>query len=410
MTSKNISLSGSEPAERREATLEDPCTLPRWKTWVVQWDVTHFAIALAFAAFSGMWKAVCVFYSRIDIPKFVFVSLWYIALVVLAAAFAVYVLRIIIWPKSIAFDFANPRMVNFFFVPVIVGTLLVIGAPINVTSFSSRAAAFYVLLAYQVGLSLYLSGEWLFGSALIDVVHPLVFMQVIGYFLLTNIAASLLLMEIAVALCAVGTLFWVLIFVTNFQHTSSALQRRSEKPQPTFFLFIAPPAQAAIALFMLSVALSDNPQRNVTGLLATPKVNVWPLAAKAALYIDLFIYALIFRVFPSFWTQKFAIVWWAYIFPLSAAASATVVYTGSTNAATFWDVLSGMLVAIATIAMIVVTVSTVWGLQAGKLPRNQVALASYREQCDQSERRMSNLNHSLQYKLDADPNLAVVVQ
>lgn len=369
------------PPPRRDASLSDPCTLPRWRAWVVQWDVTHFAIALAFAAFAAMWKTVCVFYEPVTVPKFIFTTLWSIALAVLAIATAIYALRVIIWPRSVAHDFANPRMVNFFFVPVIVGTLLVVGAPNVAMSRTARAVAFYILAAYQLVLSLYLYGEWLFGSALIDVVHPVVFMQVIGYFLLGNLAASLMLMELAVALVAVGVLFWVLVFVTNFQHTSSALQRRAEKPQPTFFLFIAPPAQAAIAIFLVSVALSKDARRNAAGLLFVPRGMRWPVAAKAALYIDLFIYALICRVFPSFWTQKFAIVWWAYIFPLSAASSATVVYAGSTDAHLFWHVLSGMLVAIATIAMAIVSVATLWGLQAGKLPRNQVALNTYREQC-----------------------------
>ncbi len=357
-----------------------PTPIKPWRKWLVQWDVTHFAIALAFSAFAAMWKSVCINYTRLDVPKALFSVLWVGAIIVLVVVLVLYIARLVIWPEAIRFDFRNPRMVSFFFVPVIIGSILAIGAPVYVMNAIAHKIAFFILAAYQTALSLFLCGEWLFGSALIDVVHPVVFMQVIGYFLLANLAARLFYVQLAVACMSVGAILWFLLFVTNFQHTSTALERRSEKPQPTFFLFIAPPAQAAIALFLIGAALEGGGGiPNSIGLLRVPLTVKWPLLASVALYIDLFLYGLIFRLFPSFWAHKFAIVWWAYIFPLSAAASATVIRSRGDSATIFWPILSGVLVTIATIAMIIVTVATVWGLKAGKLPCNPNAVTAYRD-------------------------------
>ena len=363
-----------------------------WRRWLIQWDVTHFAIALATSAFATMWNIVCSHFTMLVIPRLLSVIVWFDALVILLIVLTIYVARIVLWPGSILFDFRDPKMVSFFFVPVIVGCLLTLGAPTFAMSYVAHKAAFFALGAYQVGLSIYLSGEWLFGSALIDVAHPVVFMQVIGYFLLGSLASKLFYVELAIASVSVGSLFWVLIFVTNFQHTSIGLTRRSEKPQPTFFLFIAAPAQATIALFLLGIVIESGSEiRSSTGLLQVPLNTNWNILSKGALYIDLFIYALIFRLFPTFWTQKFAITWWAYIFPLSAAASATVLRASSVTHSVFWAVLSGLLVYIATVAMITVLIATVWGMKVGRLPQNASAVTAY---CDHIEQRSkSNLKN-----------------
>ncbi len=364
-----------------------------WRRWLVQWDVTHFAIALATSAFASMWKIVCSHFPMLTVPQTLPVLGWFGAVVTLLIVLAIYVARIKLWPASILFDFRNPKMVSFFFVPVIIGCLLTLGAPPFFMSYVGHKAAIFTLGAYQVGMSIYLAGEWLFGSVLIDVAHPVVFMQVIGYFLLGILASELFYVELATAFVSVGSLFWILIFVTNFQHTSIGLSRRSEEPSPTFFLFIAPPAQAAIALFLLGIAINEEGEiRGSARLLQVPVNAEWNILAKAVLYIALFIYALMFRLFPTFWTQNFAITWWAYIFPLSAAASATVLRANSASHSVFWAVLSRFLVYIATVAMITVLIATVWGMKVGRLPQNPNALSAYFEHIQQRSELNSKNN------------------
>lgn len=371
--------SSTDVTEPLPKTKPESASLPptTWSGKLAQWDISHFAISLALSAFTAMWKSVSPTYI-IHIPSVAYIALWGISLSVAGLTLALYLLRAILWPRSIMWDFRNPRLVNFFFVPVIMGSMLTVGAPDSVMGALPRKIALGVLTTYQVLLSVYLYGEWLFGNALIEVTHPVLFMQVIGYFLMSNLASTLMLIELARALVAVGLVFWAVVFVTNFQHTSSELRRRQEKPAPTFFLFIAPPAAASIALAMLSMATTGS--LGDDGFLVPAADFAWPQHAKAVLYVDLFIYLIIFRVFPAFLTDKFAIVWWAYIFPLSAAAGAAFARGRFTSGGTedlFWQILSGLLVGIATLALAIVAVSTFWGIAQGRLPSNQGALAAY---------------------------------
>lgn len=331
-----------------------------WRHVLVQWDISPSAIPLAVSAFTVMWKAVYKHYI-LNVPSAAYIFFWCIALSMLVLTLLLYTLRISVWPGSILWDFRNPRLVNFFFIPVIVGSLLIVGAPDFVMDAACLKVAFYVLTTYQVALSVYIYGEWLFGSALIDVVHPLMFLQIMGWFSLGNIAASLMLIEESRALISIGLLFWGVIFVTNFQHMSTAISQRSEKTAPTFCLFIAAPAQAAISVARFSAARAGTLGKD--GLMVPPSDFVRPAEANVTLYVDLFVYLIIIRVHPTFWTQNFAIAWWAYIFPLSAAAAASMSRCCQTGSL-FWPILSGLLVFIASIALSIVAISTVWGVSA----------------------------------------------
>lgn len=232
--------------------------------------------------------------------------------------------------------------------------------------------SFYCLASYQVLLTLYLYGEWLFGAQPTNFIHPLVFMQTIGFFLVANIGAIARLEDQARAMFSVGCLFWLLVFITNFQHVAIALDRRKERPQPTFFLFIAPPAQAAAAVVVMDLAESQAQ----SGLLDTATPGEWPELAQGFLFVDLFLYLLIFRLFPTFWTSTFAVTWWAYIFPMSAAAG-SVIWRYRSESILFYGILGIILGLIACIAMLVVSIATTWAFLTQRLPRNLASRKAY---------------------------------
>ncbi len=143
-----------------------------WRHKLVQWDVTHFAIPLSFSAFAAMWKAASAHYVRVPIPDAIYIVLWSLALFMLLVTLSLYLARLALWRSAVLWDFNNPRLVNFFFMPVIIGSLLLIGAPDALMRRDARRGAFVALTAYQVLLSVYLYGEWLFGSVLIASCTP----------------------------------------------------------------------------------------------------------------------------------------------------------------------------------------------------------------------------------------------
>lgn len=355
--------------------------IPAWRRWVVQWDISHNAVALAFFAFTAMWQTASLHFGMVSVPAPVWYTLYFISCLILALCASLYLIRAIVFPRAVVSDFNHPRLISFFFLPVMIGALCILTTPPFLRSRAEFVVGFYLLGAYQLTLGLYLYGEWLFGANPPAFIHPLVFMQTIGYFLLCNVGASSFLVDQAFAFFSVGCLFWLLVFITNFQHLSPALDKRSERPQPTFFLFIAPPAQAALSFVILqkSKEMRDKlieDQLPVTGLLDITKAMPWPELSEAFLYIDLFLYLLMFRIFPTFWTQKFSVSWWAYIFPLSAAATTTI-WRYKNEDSMFWGVLSALLGVIACIAMTVVSCFTVWSLATGRTPNNPACQAAY---------------------------------
>lgn len=349
--------------------------VPSWKAWVVQWDMSHNSIPLAFFAFTAMWQTAARHFHVVKIPSVIWYTLYVTSCVILAISAVITILRIIVYPRAVVGDFQHPRLMNFFFMPVIIGALCVLTTPPGFLSVTSFKVAFYGLSTYQLVFTLYFFGEWLFGSHPTIFIHPLVFMQTIGFFLVANIGATAHLTEPAWAMFSIGTLLWLLVFFTNFQHVALALDKKQERPAPTFFLFIAPPAQAAIALVVLESAAEQ--AENISSLLQIPKEFKWPIPAKNFLYIDLFMYMLIFRLFPTFWTSKFSVSWWAYIFPLSAAASATIWRSQSEPGNKFWCILSVLFGLMACIAMIVVLGFTITSIWRGQTPRNESCLATF---------------------------------
>lgn len=368
-----------ETDERMSESDSNQHTIPAWRAWVVQWDMSHNSIPLAFFAFTAMWQTAARCFPMIHIPAAIGYVFYIVSWVILAMSAVLTVLRIFVYPRSIVGDFKHPRLMNFFFMPVIIGALLILTTPPSLRSVTLFRTAFYTLSTYQLLLTLYFFGEWLLGSHPTIFIHPLVFMQTIGFFLLANIGATAHLSEHAWAMLSIGTLLWLLVFFTNFQHVALALDKKRERPSPTFFLFIAPPAQAAIALLVLEAAKQASAENLPTDrLVDVMRVGQWPISAKNFLYIDLFMYMLIFRLFPTFWTVKFSVSWWAYIFPLSAAASATILRCHSQPNSTLWRVLAALFAILACIAMIVVLTFTITSIWRGQTPRNENCLAAYK--------------------------------
>lgn len=356
---------------------EDIEFVPAWRRWIVQWDMSHSSIPLAFFAFTSMWQTASNHYGMLTLPSEIWYMLYFTSCSILVITIVLLCVRICVYPMAIIQDFKHPRLMNFFYTPVIIGALCILTTPSFARSIIQFRIGFYILSSYQILLALYMFGEWLFGSHPTIFIHPLVFMQTIGFFLLANIAASIHLMEQAWSMLTIGALLWLLVFITNFQHVALALDKQREKPTPTFFLFIAPPAQAAVALVVLNEA-TFTMQQHITSFTFVDLVekHAWPIQAKLVLYIDLFLYLLVLRLFPTFWTSKFSIAWWAYIFPLSAGASVTI-WRYSCDGGTFWGVLASIMALIACIAMIVVLGFTLWSLWSASTPRNASILVAY---------------------------------
>lgn len=347
-------------------------SIPAWRRFIVQYDFSHNAIPLAFFAFTLMLQTITTRLDIINLPQVLPTLFFIFSLIILVISSLITLLRIIIFPPAVFADFFHSRLTNFFFLPAIIGPIALLAAPSSIRSFTAYRLGFYVIGTYQVLLSLYHNGEWLFAAAPTRSIYPLVFMQTIGFFLLSILASISHLPDHAFFMLSVGLLFWLLVFFTNFQHVSLVLGKQIERPQPAFFLFIAPPAQAAIAFVFLDAAEASP----ATGLLDVSGQLPWSRPAEAMLYIDLFLYLLVFRLIPTWWREDFKVAWWAYVFPLSGAASAAILRYQSEDTL-FWAIIAITMSVIAVLAMVGVFGLSVWAFWTGRAPVNNTCLASY---------------------------------
>lgn len=302
--------------------------------------------------------------------------------------------RAMIFPALVRQDFNHPRLIHCFFMPVLIACLFVLTTPPWLRMYGLFVTTALVFGIYHVGLSLYVISDWLLSYDLTDNTHPLVFLHTIGFFMLSSVSSYAGLFDAAWAFFTVGALMWIVVFGTIMQNMVSALTRRRETAQPTYFIFIGPPAQALFAAIAFEgCKMAAREGSAPATLLTLPKSLEWSQLAESAFYIDMFLYALMLRLLPSIVSADFLVTWWAYIFPLSAGAGASLLRLHHVGGS-FWLACSVITVSIACVAMVLVCVFMGMSLMAGDLPKNPTSLKYYRQYfCE--ERSSSNWGRDL---------------
>lgn len=161
----------------------------------------------------------------------------------------------------------------------------------------------------------------------------------------------------------VGALFWMLIFIAMFSFFSKALAGELESPSPTLFLFIAPPAVAAMAWMNISRARGESPMNDV--------VRFWSA-------MDGLFYLMLIRLAPVFVRIRFNIGCWAYVFPTGAAAGLAVELTRVFDASLLEMAAAGM-AGVCCIMAGIMWVLTVRAVRTGRIPHNPAAVRRHCE-------------------------------
>jgi len=328
---------------------------------IVQFNINHFGPALGFSAVTRVCNALGFDFGLFTIPDWIWIVLWFVTSVLLALSFILYILRIIIFPQGVLLDFRDNTRVNFFAAPLIVMVNLLVKIP---TFFRPNQTAitvfFYVLFIYQLLLSLYIYGEWLFGRRnILGQVHPLYNMAIIGYLVLVILGAQSDQRDAAVFCQSVGLLFWLLIFFALFQRLASSKHgaHTRQHPGPMMFLFVAPLGAAALSSYAMSM------------LATTSAASAFYMGlSEFFIMIDSFVYLLLLRLLPTFWTNTFTMTMWAYVFPLSTASTAMIGYSIQQQMV-FWDVIAVIQTLVAVLACTLVACFTVYFTVKGKIPQ-----------------------------------------
>lgn len=284
--------------------------LPEDQEWpfLLRYPVTTFGICLGVSSQAMLWKNLASNTSTefLNISPEVNRVLWFISVLLFAVVASTYLLKMILYFKAVQREYYHPVRINFFFAPWVVLLFLSIGIPPSITT-KLPPFLWYVLMAPISFLELKLYGQWMSGGKrrLSKVANPSNHISVVGNFVGAYLGATMGLKEGPLFFFAVGLAHYTVLFVTLYQRLPTA-QTLPKDLHPVFFLFVAGPSIGSMAWAKLS--------------------GSFDFGSRIIYFIALFLYfSLAFRIhfFRGF---KFSLTWWAYTFPMTGAAIATIKY------------------------------------------------------------------------------------
>uniref|UniRef100_A0A0E0C281 Uncharacterized protein n=1 Tax=Oryza meridionalis TaxID=40149 RepID=A0A0E0C281_9ORYZ len=308
--------------------------LPSDKTWpfLLRFPVSAFGICLGVSSQAILWKTVATSTPTrfLHVTTKVNLVLWCVSLALMCVIAAIYACKVVFFSEAVRREYYHPIRVNFFFAPWIACLFLAIGVPPSVAMELPRWL-WYALMTPILCMELKIYGQWMSGGQrrLSKVANPSNHLSVVGNFVGALLGASMGLKEGPVFFFSVGLAHYTVLFVTLYQRlpTNETLPKELH---PVFFLFVAAPSVACMAW------------AKITG--------EFGLGSRVAYFIAMFLYASLAVRINFFRGFKFSLAWWAYTFPMTGAAIASIRYsTEVDNAFT-----KALCVALSVLAMLTV--------------------------------------------------------
>ncbi|XP_050386691.1 S-type anion channel SLAH2-like isoform X3 [Argentina anserina] len=358
------------PADRYFDALEGPeldtlraseeIMLPEDKQWpfLLRYPISAFSICLGVSSQAILWKtlptsASTKFLHSSLIPNLV---LWWIAVATLVVIAFIYLLKIIFYFEAVRREYFHPVRINFFFSPFIALLFLAIGVPPSISS-NLHPALWYVLMAPLLCLELKIYGQWMSGGQrrLSKVANPVNHLSIVGNFVGALLGASMGLREGPIFFFAVGMAHYMVLFVTLYQRLTTNETVIPKELHPVFFLFVAAPSVASMAWTRIQ--------------------GSFDVGSRIGYFISIFLYLSLAIRINFFRGFKFSLAWWAYTFPMTGAAVATIKYSNEvTNIATqAFAVLLSVIATLVVFALFITTVLHAFVLQ--DLFPNDLAIA-----------------------------------
>lgn len=317
--------------------------LPEDKQWpfLLRYPISSFGICLGLSSQAIMWKNLSTSASM----KFLHVSLnvnlimWCLSVALMAIVAFTYILKVIFYFEAVRREYYHPIRVNFFFAPWIALLFLALGVPPSVAK-DLNGSLWYVLMTPILILELKIYGQWMSGGQrrLSKVGNPSNHLSIVGNFVGALLGASMGLKEGPIFFFAVGLAHYTVLFVTLYQRlpTNETLPKELH---PVFFLFVAAPSVASLAWAKIH--------------------GSFDFGSRIAYFIALFLYCSLAVRVNFFRGFRFSLAWWAYTFPMSGAAIATLRYSIEVpNIIT--RALSVVLCILATVTVTALLVTTVY--------------------------------------------------
>ncbi|KAF2315548.1 hypothetical protein GH714_040055 [Hevea brasiliensis] len=300
-----------EGPELENLRASEEIVLPDDKIWpfLLRYPISSFGICLGISSQAIMWKTLANSASTkfLHISPNVNLVLWCISLALVAIVASIYLLKVILYFEAVRREYYHPIRANFFFAPWIALLFLALGVPPSVAN-NLHGVLWYILMTPILCLELKIYGQWMSGGQrrLSRVANPSNHLSVVGNFVGALLGASMGLKEGPIFFFAVGLAHYTVLFVTLYQRlpTNETLPKELH---PVFFLFVAAPSVASMAWAKIQ--------------------GSFDYGSRIAYFIALFLYFSLAVRINFFRGFKFSLAWWAYTFPMTGAAIATIRYS-----------------------------------------------------------------------------------
>ncbi|MED6150074.1 hypothetical protein PIB30_068706 [Stylosanthes scabra] len=316
--------------------------LPQDSKWpfLLRFPVSAIGICLGVSSQAILWKTLASSQSTefLHLSLKINLVLWFISIALVITIFTTYLLKIILYFEAVRREYYHPIRVNFFFAPWIALLFLALGVPPSITK-NLHHSLWYILMTPIFFLELKIYGQWMSGGQrrLSKVANPSNHLSVVGNFVGALLGATMGLKEGPIFFFAIGLAHYTVLFVTLYQRlpTNETLPKELH---PVFFLFVAAPSVASMAWAKIQ--------------------GSFDYGSRIAYFIAMFLYFSLAVRINFFRGFKFSLSWWAYTFPMTGAAIATIKYSNEvTNV--FTKTMCVILSIISTLVVTALVVTTI---------------------------------------------------
>jgi len=301
--------------------------------------VGYFFICLSFGAQALLWKSLSkhnkdsysLWHGFNFMPSFAFLLLWCVALFIATTLSLLYVLKCIFHFDMVKEEFSHYIGVNCMYAPWISWLLMLQSAPmiLHTTPCYRALCLAFSFMILVIDVKLY--GQWFTTKRrfLSIVANPTSQVSVIGNLVSARVIAEIGWKESAVVMFSIGSVFYLVIFITLYQRQKSGNQFPTVL-RPAYFLFFAAPSMASLAW------------KSILGAFVTPSKMLLFLSFFLFMSQVLFWYSNLLYIFVCFnlfdgnegvkvccWMQacrpamfkksikRLNVTWWLYSFPLT---------------------------------------------------------------------------------------------
>lgn len=310
---------------------------------LAHFPVTLFSSVMGLGGVALAWRRAAMVWALPDWPYLLFLA------VAVGAALAVGTLYTLKWvrhPDAARAELAHP--IRMAFAPTVTIAILVLATGLSEIAPGVASTLWWIGALGHLAATVAVLTAW-FGRADILAGHvtPAWFIPVVGNVITPLAAPAIGSVEVAWISFGIGVVFWLALLPLLLQRLLTHDQPLPAKLLPTLAIFIAPPAVTMLSWQSLTGAEADPVSLVLHG--ATVMFVVLLLAQVGRL-----------RSLP------FALPFWAYTFPLAAAAAATTTIAGQADWIGY-DLIAVSLVTASTGLALAVSVLTLRAARQGRI-------------------------------------------